>query len=92
MVALIVFAQIAAASPSPGVIRFNQLGYLPDAPKVAMYCALQPTEIQHFTVSDATGKTVRHRRDSEWITARPRTRSLRSDRDSASEVTYGDLD
>lgn len=62
MVALIVFAQIAAASPSPGVIRFNQLGYLPDAPKVAMYCALQPTEIQHFTVSDATGKTVLERR------------------------------
>ena len=62
MVALIVFAQIAAASPSPGVIRFNQLGYLPDAPKVAVYCALQPTEIQHFTVSDATGKTVLERR------------------------------
>ena len=62
MVALIVFAQIAATSPSPGVIRFNQLGYLPDAPKVAMYCALQPTEIQHFTVSDATGKTVLERR------------------------------
>ena len=62
MVALIVFAQIAATSPSPGVIRFNQLGYLPDAPKVAVYCALQPTEIQHFTVSDATGKTVLERR------------------------------
>ncbi len=61
MIALIVFAQIAA-SPSPGVIRFNQLGYLPDAPKVAVYCALQPTQLQSFTVSDVTGKTVLERR------------------------------
>jgi len=62
MVALIVFAQIAAASPSPGVIRFNQLGYFPDASKVAVYCSLQLTEIHDFTVSDATDKTVLVRR------------------------------
>ncbi len=61
VVALLVFAQIAA-TPSPGVIRINQLGYLPDVPKVAVYCGLQLSGMQYFRVSDAAGKTVLERR------------------------------
>ena len=38
------FAQLAAAD-STTFIRTNQLGYLPDAPKVAVACALDSTVI-----------------------------------------------
>ena len=44
--------QVAAVTPST-VIRVNQLGYLPDAPKVAVLCALQPIEIRTFVVARA---------------------------------------
>ncbi|MGZ3557357.1 MAG: cellulase N-terminal Ig-like domain-containing protein, partial [Gemmatimonadaceae bacterium] len=45
MIHLLLFLQIAAASAASaaaavtGVIRVNQLGYLPDAPKVAVLCS-----------------------------------------------------
>ena len=39
-------------------IRVNQLGYLPGAPKVAVACALQPTELREFTVIDMNGRRV----------------------------------
>jgi endoglucanase len=48
--------QVAAVSPPRAVIRVNQLGYLPDAPKVAVFCALEATELRTFVVTDATGK------------------------------------
>ena len=51
------FAQTAAALPAE-VIRINQLGYLPDSPKVAVYCATTKRELSTFRVSDAAGKTV----------------------------------
>ena len=55
--ALLIFAQLAGFSTS-AVIRFNQLGYLPDAPKVAVYCDLKPVSAPHFRVSDTTGRVV----------------------------------
>ena len=55
-VSLVLFAQVAAVSTP--VIRVNQLGYLPDAPKVAVYCALQPGDVRDFAVTSAGGDTV----------------------------------
>src|SRR5690349_19327768 len=55
---LLVFTQVAAVSPAGDVIRINQLGYLPDAPKVAVYCAATKRELSAFRVTDASGKTV----------------------------------
>ena len=60
VIALVVFAQAAAASPS-SVIRVNQLGYLPDAPKVAVFCSLEKIELRDFVVADASGRTVLQR-------------------------------
>jgi hypothetical protein len=56
---LILFAQIAAGSAT-NAIRINQLGYLPDAPKVAVFCSLAKQELSDFTVTDAKGVTVLH--------------------------------
>ncbi|HEX9220772.1 MAG TPA: glycoside hydrolase family 9 protein [Gemmatimonadaceae bacterium] len=42
-------------------IRVNQLGYLPDAPKVAVFCALEKTELREFIVADAAGKEILRR-------------------------------
>jgi endoglucanase len=39
-------------------IRANQIGYLPDAPKVAVVCALEPRVIGTFEVVDARNRTV----------------------------------
>lgn len=48
-----------APQGNPGVaIRVNQLGYLPDAPKVAVVCALAPREITTFRVIDDRQRTV----------------------------------
>jgi endoglucanase len=38
-------------------IRVNQLGYRPDAPKVAVVCALTETELTRFSVVDARGRS-----------------------------------
>ena len=48
----------AQAADSTAFIRVNQLGYLPDAPKVAVVCALQPTRVGSFSVQDAAGRVV----------------------------------
>lgn len=60
LVTILVLAQVAAAVPSvpAPAIRVNQLGYLPDAPKVAVLCSLAPIEITDFTVADAAGRIV----------------------------------
>jgi len=55
---LLVLAQVAAASPASPAIRINQLGYLPDAPKVAVFCALDQVEFREFSVVDLDGNTV----------------------------------
>ena len=47
-------------APAPA-IRINQLGYLPDAPKVAVLCSLTPLEVRDFTVEDAGGRRVLQR-------------------------------
>ncbi|MGZ3373784.1 MAG: glycoside hydrolase family 9 protein [Gemmatimonadaceae bacterium] len=68
MIHLLLFLQIAAASAASaaaavtGVIRVNQLGYLPDAPKVAVLCSTAPIDIRDFRVIDAGGKTILVRR------------------------------
>jgi hypothetical protein len=54
--------QIAAAAP-PAVIRVNQLGYLPDAPKIAVVCGLQKFRepLKGFVVTASGGKIVLER-------------------------------
>ncbi|HET6680395.1 MAG TPA: glycoside hydrolase family 9 protein [Gemmatimonadaceae bacterium] len=66
-----VAAQVAppAASPARAYLRVNQLGYLPDSPKVAVGCALAPAAMTRFTVADTAGRTVftgRATRDSAF--------------------------
>ena len=41
------------AADSTSFIRVNQVGYLPDAPKVAVVCSLTPVDIRTFTVTGA---------------------------------------
>ena len=53
----------SAAVPSPGaVLRVNQLGYLPEGPKVAVLCALDPAAVadfsEEFSVVDDSGRAV----------------------------------
>ncbi|MDP9277815.1 MAG: glycoside hydrolase family 9 protein [Gemmatimonadota bacterium] len=55
-----VLLQVAASSTT-AALRINQLGYLPDAPKVAVFCSLTPAEFGDFVVTDAAGRTVLQR-------------------------------
>jgi hypothetical protein len=55
---LLVLAQLGAVSTASEVIRINQLGYLPNAPKVAVFCSLTKRELSTFRVTDAAGKPV----------------------------------
>jgi endoglucanase len=48
----------AAAAQSTAEIRVNQLGYLPDAPKIAVVCSLERLDLRDFSVTDASGKIV----------------------------------
>jgi len=52
----------AAARQGPDTanvhIRVNQVGYLPDAPKVAVLCALRPQPVKDFVVLDERGRRV----------------------------------
>jgi len=47
-----------AAQATDDAIRVNQVGYLPDAPKVAVVCALAPRVIATFEVVDTAGRRV----------------------------------
>ena len=58
---VLIFAQAAAAAAPAPVIRINQLGYLPDAPKVAVLCSLTPLDVRDFTVEDTGGRRVLQR-------------------------------
>ena len=53
---------LAAAPDSSIVIRVNQVGYLPDAPKIAVACGLDSTRVTRvtrtFVVRDDRGRTV----------------------------------
>ena len=46
---------MSTVSQDPAAVRINQLGYLPDAPKIAVVCALGELELPTFTVLDAVG-------------------------------------
>lgn len=58
---LLILAQLGATSTATDVIRVNQLGYLPDAPKVAVFCSLTKREISNFRVADDNGRIVLER-------------------------------
>ena len=58
---LLFLAQVSAASTANDVIRINQLGYLPDAPKTGVFCSLKRTELTTFRVTDANGTKVLER-------------------------------
>jgi hypothetical protein len=58
---VLIFAQAAAAAAPAPAIRINQLGYLPDAPKVAVLCSLTPLDVRDFTVEDTGGRRVLQR-------------------------------
>src|SRR5687767_15739916 len=62
MTSMMAALQIAAAAP-PAVIRVNELGYLPDAPKVAVVCALQKfaAPLKSFVVTASGGNNVLQR-------------------------------
>ena len=51
---------VAASVDSSVVIRINQVGYLPDAPKVAVVCTNVSTgaNLQSFIVRDEAGRVV----------------------------------
>jgi len=58
---MILSALVAAQSfvaDSSAFVRINQLGYRPDAPKVAVVCALRPVALTGFVVEDTTGRRV----------------------------------
>jgi endoglucanase len=60
-------AQTPSSPDSAAFVRVNQVGYLPDGPKVAVVCALRPVALARFTVEDTAGRVVlgplRARRD-----------------------------
>jgi hypothetical protein len=56
---------LQAAADSTHVVRVNQVGYLPDAPKVAVVCSLDGTALGRFRVEDERGRVVLRERASE---------------------------
>lgn len=59
MTALIIALLAAAATDPSHVIRVNQVGYLPDAPKAAVYCSVADSVTPTvFVVRDERGRTV----------------------------------
>src|SRR5438552_16659681 len=58
---IILYPQAATQPSTMAAIRVNQLGYLPDAPKVAVLCSVAPIEVRDFIVTDAAGKTMLQR-------------------------------
>jgi hypothetical protein len=57
--ALALALALAPALEQPGIaIRVNQVGYLPELPKVAVACALEATQLETFTVVDLMGRRV----------------------------------
>lgn len=51
-------AQELATADSVSFIRVNQIGYLPESPKVAVVCSLASQLIETFSVSDSKGRQV----------------------------------
>src|SRR3954470_20073484 len=55
---LLLFATQSIAADSAAFVRVNQLGYRPDAPKVAVVCALHPVRVATFVIEDTNGVRV----------------------------------
>ena len=55
---LLLVAPLFAQDSTTLHVRVNQLGYRPDAPKIAVVCALRDTAIVRFSVIDARSRTV----------------------------------
>ena len=49
---------LSVAADTSSFIRINQVGYLPDAPKIAVVCSLDSAAFQTFRVLDKRGRTV----------------------------------
>ncbi|MGH7662915.1 MAG: glycoside hydrolase family 9 protein [Gemmatimonadaceae bacterium] len=49
---------VAALDTAQVVIRVNQVGYLPELPKIAVVCSLRETGLETFTVLDTRGTAV----------------------------------
>jgi len=60
LLALTFVMQVAAANPA-AVVRVNQLGYLPDAPKVAVLCGLEQIDVRGFVVTRADQRVILER-------------------------------
>src|SRR5512132_105148 len=58
MLIAIFAALTAAAADSTTFIRVNQVGYLPDAPKVAVACSLDSVHVTTFEVRDERDRVV----------------------------------
>src|SRR5438128_470637 len=54
--ALLVIVSSPARGDSTSFIRVNQVGYLPDAPKVAVLCTLDSTAARTFVLKDERGR------------------------------------
>ncbi|HYU53502.1 MAG TPA: cellulase N-terminal Ig-like domain-containing protein, partial [Gemmatimonadaceae bacterium] len=61
LIHILALLQGVAAISTTAAIRINQLGYLPDAPKVAVFCSVAPIEIGDFIVTEAAGKKILQR-------------------------------
>src|SRR5438067_13740054 len=57
-------AVLTAAIDSTHFVRVNQVGYLPDAPKAAVVCALDGTRLGRYHVEDERGRVVLRERAS----------------------------
>jgi hypothetical protein len=55
---LLLTGGLTGGASAEAAIRVNQLGYLPDAPKVAVVCATAPLAVGPFELRDAAGRAV----------------------------------
>lgn len=58
LTSVLALLQAITAPQATADIRVNQLGYLPDAPKIAVLCALERLDVSAFNVVNASGKIV----------------------------------
>jgi endoglucanase len=61
----LLLATLLSPADSTTFIRVNQVGYLPDAPKVAIACSLDTARVTSFIVRDERGRVVLGPRPAE---------------------------
>src|SRR5207247_10991361 len=61
LIQILALLQVSISGTTTAAIRVNQLGYLPDAPKFAVFCTLEKTELREFIVADTAGKEILRR-------------------------------